>query len=215
MREFISEDDLKTFEGWLKYQAVDATTTPRRELAMWRSYFDEARARSSASPKVGLMKLQPVPSEHLYAVAVREGCDLWLTLWIRRSWKGEFFVMIPCGDQEWDPHTSYHLDGTVHLKSFGQKHLSQERQPLTEKFQGTVNLGNFMGHNPKYVGAVCDPAVFSGVVEVAPGVLGPRNGGVVVDLVGPGCEPLSVPNKIVRQEVFCDTLPCIVIRIVS
>jgi hypothetical protein len=26
MKEFISEDDLKTFEEWLRYQAVDAAT---------------------------------------------------------------------------------------------------------------------------------------------------------------------------------------------
>jgi hypothetical protein len=25
--EFISEDDLSTFEGWLRYQGIDATTT--------------------------------------------------------------------------------------------------------------------------------------------------------------------------------------------
>ena len=43
MQEFISEDDLKTFEGWLRYQAVDAATTAPEELERWRRYFDEAR----------------------------------------------------------------------------------------------------------------------------------------------------------------------------
>ena len=28
MQEFIREDDLKTFEGWLRYQGIDAATTP-------------------------------------------------------------------------------------------------------------------------------------------------------------------------------------------
>ncbi|MBI3457211.1 MAG: hypothetical protein HY002_15655, partial [Candidatus Rokubacteria bacterium] len=64
MRDFISEDDLQTFEGWLRYQAVDASTTAPEELAMWRRLFEEARQRSATSPKVGLMKLQPVPDEH-------------------------------------------------------------------------------------------------------------------------------------------------------
>jgi hypothetical protein len=54
-------------------------------------------------------------------VAVREDSDLWLTLWVRRSPKGEFFVMVPRGDRGWNPHTSYHLDGTLHMKSFGHK----------------------------------------------------------------------------------------------
>jgi hypothetical protein len=129
VQEFISEDELRTFDGWLRYQGFDAATTAPDELAMWRGIFDEVRKRSLAIPKVGLMKLQPVPGEHRYAVAVREGSDLWLTLWVRRSRKGEFFVMMPRGDRDWDPHTSYHLDGTLHIKSFDHKFISQKRQP--------------------------------------------------------------------------------------
>jgi len=59
------------------------------------------------------MKLRQVPGEHRYAVAVNNGGNLWLTLWVRRSKKGEFFVMVPRGDKDWNPHTSYHLDGTI------------------------------------------------------------------------------------------------------
>lgn len=49
MQEFISEDDLKTFEGWLRYQAVDAATATPDELAMWRGLFDEVSERSLAT----------------------------------------------------------------------------------------------------------------------------------------------------------------------
>ena len=40
--------------------------------------------------------------------------------------QGEFFVMLPRGGREWDrrdwdPHTSYHLDGTLHMKSYGNR----------------------------------------------------------------------------------------------
>ncbi len=213
--EFISEDSLKTFEGWLSYQAADVAAIPPDQLAMLRVAFDRGRERSLATPKVGLMKLQPVPGQHLYAVAIREDSDLWLTLWVRRSQKGEFFVMVPRGDRDWDAHTSYHLDGTRHAKSFGRAHHSQKFQPLTGAFRGAVNLGTYKGHSPKSVGAVCDPTAFNGVVEVAPGVLGGRDGAVIVDLVEPGCEPLLVPDTIVQQEIFRDTLPWIVIRIAS
>jgi hypothetical protein len=212
-QEFISEDDLDTFEGWLRFQAVDAATAKPDELAMWRGLFDEVTKRSSAAPKVGLMKLQPVAGEHRYAVALRDGSDLWLTLWIRRSRKGEFFVMVPRGDRGWDPHTSYHLDGTFHMKSFGHKFDStSKRQPLTGAFKGTEYLGGHGGHGPKRVGAICDPNAFSGIVEVAPDVLGPSHGSVVVDLVEPGCEPIPWP-RVVRQEVFRDIVPWLVIRI--
>ncbi len=100
MEEFISEDDLKTFEGWMRYQSVDLATAAPEELERWRRSFDEARERIAASSKVGPMKLQPAPGEHLYAVAVREGSDLWLALWVRRSWKGDLFVMVPRADRD-------------------------------------------------------------------------------------------------------------------
>lgn len=217
-QEFISEDDLKTFEGWLRYQAVDPATLTPEQLTTWREMFEDARRRSAASPKVGLMKLQPVTGEHRYAVAVQEGSDLWLTLWVRRSRKGEFFVMRPIGDREWDPHTSYHLDGTRHMKSYGRVDLSpQKRQPLTGVFRGIEDLGSYYGYSPKGVGAICDPAAFSGVVKVAPGVLGPRDGGVTVHLMEPGhelTEQLPWTKTVIRQ-VFRDAVPWVVITVVS
>ncbi len=145
---------------------------------MWRCLFEEARQRSATSPKVGLMKFQPVPGEHRYAVAVRDGADLWLTLWVRRSRKGDFFIMLPSGDRDWDPHTSYHLDGTLHMKSHDRKIFPpQKRQPLTGAFRGSEHLGVYYGHAPKSVGAICDPRAFSGVVEVAPGMWGRATAG--------------------------------------
>jgi hypothetical protein len=176
VQEFISEDDLQTFEGWMKFQGVDAPTAPEA-LEMWKGAFDEARKRSSDTPKVGLMKLRPLSGEHRYAVAVREGSDLWLALWVLRWRKGEFFVLIPRGDRDWDVHASYHLDGTRHLKSFDHKVLPATKcQPLTGTFRGGESLVAFSGYGPKSVGAVCDPAAFSAVVEIPPSVLGPRDG---------------------------------------
>jgi len=209
-----SEDDLETFEGWLRYQGFEATTLTPEELADWRDIFDEVRKDSLASPKVGLMKLQRVPGEHRYAVAVCEGSGLWLTLWVRRSKKGEFFVMVPRNDPGWDVHTSYHLNGMLHMKSHGHKRISKKLQPLAGTFRGTEHLGADLGAGPKRVGAICDPAAFSGVVKVAPGLLGPGHGSVVIDLVEPGCAPLPCPN-VVQEEVFRDTIPWVVIRVCS
>jgi hypothetical protein len=102
MDDFISEDDLLTFEGWTKYQGFDPAALTPEELKMWRGSFDEATERSKSGPKVGLMKLQPVPGEQKYAVAIRDGSDLWLTLWVRCKWNGEIFIMMPRGDRDWD-----------------------------------------------------------------------------------------------------------------
>jgi len=90
------------------------------------------------------MKLQPVPSEYRYAVAV-QGSDLWLTLWVRCSRKGEFFVMLPRGDRDWNPHASYHSDGTLHIKSSGDKVIERKNQPLTGTFRGNEDLGSHAG----------------------------------------------------------------------
>ena len=54
--DFISEDDLDTFEGWLRYQAVDPNTP---DLSQWRSTYDEAV--KNRSPAVGLNEGSPVP----------------------------------------------------------------------------------------------------------------------------------------------------------
>ncbi len=198
--DFISDADLLTFEGWIKYQAVPATSTPE-ELEMWRGLFDEAMQRRASGPKVGLMKLWLMPGEQKYAIALSEGSDLWLTLWVRCSRKGEVFIMIPRGDRDWDPHSSYHLDGKFHSKSHGRAFPPEppKRQPLTAAFTGSEHLGSYAGHG-KGAGAICDPAAFDGIVIVEPGILGPRHGSVNVDLAQPGYLPK--PDPAVHRQIF-------------
>jgi hypothetical protein len=219
-QEFNSEDDPDTFEGWMRCQAVDIETLTPSDKEMWYGYYIESKERSLASRKVGLMNLEPKPCEYQYAVAVREGINLWLILWIRTSQKGEIFILIPQsylipqGNRKWDPHTSYHSDGTLHWKSFGKARRSRKCQPLTAAFQGTEELLRIGGFEPKEVGAICKPTDFTRVVEVPPGVLGLRDGTVVVDLVEPNNEPSPFSSTpLVRQEVFKETIPWIMVRV--
>jgi len=211
--DFISEDELQTFEGWLRYQGVAPSSAD--EIELWRRLFEETRLRSAAAPTVGLMKLQPVPGEYRYAVAIREDDRLWLTLWVRRSPAGEFFILMPRSDRGWNPHTSYHRDGRLHMKSHGVTVLPPERrQPLTGQFRGAEHLGALYGHGKK-TGAICDPSAFNGVVEVPPGVLGPRHGGVTVDLVEPGCQPAAFDwGQIFVRDTFRDVTPWVVITVI-
>lgn len=53
------------------------------------------------------------------------------------------------------------------------------------------------------------------MVEVPSGILGPKHGSIVVDLVEPGNEPISWPFKEVVRQTFKDDVPWIVIRIGS
>jgi hypothetical protein len=211
MSDFISEDDLETFEGWLRYQGVDPDSPPEH-LAQWRAIYDDA-LRSPSPKKVGLMKLRSLPGEYLYAVAVREDSGLWLALWVRRS-VDQVFALMPGGDPKADVHASYHRDGSVHMKSNGRKFHVRKLQPLAGAFQNTEHLGTFAGYGPKKVGAVCDHAAFDGILDLPPGILGPRDGAVIVDLVAPGCEPIWWPATVIRQETFKHAVPWIVIRVV-
>jgi hypothetical protein len=46
MPDFTSEDDIGTFEGWLKYQVGDAILAPD-QLEMWRSVYEDCRPSGS------------------------------------------------------------------------------------------------------------------------------------------------------------------------
>jgi hypothetical protein len=178
-----------SFEGWMKYQGFDPAAVTHEELKELQGIFDEVMERRKTSPKLGLMKLERCLGEQKYAVAIQNGSDLWLTFWVRCTRKGEIFLMYPRpGGREWDAHASYHIDGTFHQKSHGRVvGVPQKRQPLTRVFRESEHLGTYGGHGTS-TGAVCDPKAFDGVVMVKPGILGPEQGSVGVDLVEPGYE---------------------------
>ena len=208
MGGFISEDDLSDFPSWMNYQGVDPSSLSASDLKLWRRHFDDKQRRVGAAPKFGRMNLKPLaPGEYRYAVAVEEEGQLWLVLWVRRTTKGEFFVMVP-RDSEWDPHSSYHLDGTFHAKSYGQKFPSvSAKQPLDGLFSGRESLGSYAGFGPKSVGAVADEAQFSHVLVVRPGVLGPKHGRIDVDLVEPGIHALPTGDDIDTTVTMRDFAP--------
>src|SRR5262245_23069895 len=211
--EFISEDATRTFDGWLKFQGFDADSLTEDELTSWREEFEDAVKRREMAGKVGRMNLKR-PGQSLYAVAIRDGSDLWLALWVKRSAKPEFFIFHPTVDGNWNPHSSLHKDGTFHMKSHDEKMLIQKRQPPAS-IKGAEHLGAYGGFGPKSIGAVCDPADFTGVFEAPAGVLGPRNGMVTVDLIEPGSGalPLSHPAEEVDRHLFTDSVPNVLIRI--
>jgi len=132
-------------------------------------------------------------------VAIQRGSDLWLTMWVRCSPKGEIFIMYPRADvyprvgRSWNPHASYHSNGTLHQKTHDVARAPQKRQPLTATFKGREYLGAYLGHGES-MGAVCDPTVFDGLIIVAPGVLDGMHGSVAFDLVEPGYELKPDPN---------------------
>src|SRR5271169_4258195 len=128
MSEFLSEDDTKTFEGWLRLQGyADPAALAPTVLADFRDYYETYC--NKPHPKVGRAPYAPKnPGDRHYAVAVQDAGELFVVLWVKRVlWKKkEFFVFVPRADAKWDPHTSYHQDGSFHSKSFGHKGLSKK-----------------------------------------------------------------------------------------
>jgi hypothetical protein len=215
-RRFVSEDQTKTFEGWLEYQAFTDLTA--ENLESWRKFYDGMMQNIADRGKVGLMKLgQLPPGEHRYAVAVRYDDGLFLALWVRRARQGDCYVMIPRDRESGDPHASYHRKGDYHHKSFNHKVMVQKRQPLNASFRGIEGLGTFAGYGPKSVGAVCNPDHFSAVLELPQQVLGPSNGHVTVDLVEPGVEldPRRYTGDIVARKIYTDGAPWLAVTVAA
>jgi hypothetical protein len=106
-----------------------------------------------------------------------------------------------------------HADGTLHTKSHDQKMLTSKAQ-RPDSIRGCPHLGAFLGHGPKTVGAVCDPADFTAVFEIPPGILGPRNGAVLIDLLEqPTTPPHDHPGKELDRRLFSDATANILIRV--
>jgi hypothetical protein len=208
-------DDLDTFEGWLKYQQMDLQSMPEDMQAKVRSLFEEGKSKREAA-RLAVAFSRPCPvGEYRYAVAIDDGGDLRLTLVVRRSPKPEYFILFP-RDGEWNPHASYHLDGTYHNKSSDLVLMreAKKRQRL-DQFKGTEHLGLFLGHGT--AAPICNPANFTSVLKVPPGILGPRQGGVLVDLVAPGSCPNPLHRdgrQIVLEKTYDDGEPWIAIAIV-
>lgn len=202
------------FETWLKdVQGIAIDTLGPDDLLFWRRAFDEAMVRGSEWQAKRAPSRSARKNDRRYAIAIEDGNELGLTFWIKRSVNGEIFLFYP-RNSEMDPHASYHLDGTYHQKTYGQKGISQKRQPLTCKFAGAEHLGMFAGHG-------AGPRIhnlddFDDVFIAPPGVLTGKSGVVVVDLVEPGGAPATHHRQtlqIAAERTYQDASPWIVVAI--
>ena len=211
-----SENDLDAaFNGYLRDQAIDKKTASPEMLAQFREAFEEVQRAKAVTPTRRPMKLRDLkPDEYRYAVAVREGSELFVTLFIRRDPKGDVYVMIPRGRGSGNPHASYHRNGTLHHKSNDRPMMPSDRQPLIGGgFKGCEHICMFGGHAPKRVGVTCDATKFTGIVEVQDEEL--NDGFVAVDLVEPGCEKqvIDLGNPVHSTHVFKEAEPWLLIRV--
>ena len=218
--KFTDETELATFDGWLQYQGFKQSDLSEHDLALWRGIWEQhVVPRVHATPKVGAMKFSDRKGAgSRYAIAVDDGDALWLVLWIRRAASGDVYVIYPHGPTGGNPHFSYHADGRFHSKSYGRVTWKQQRQPISPTFSGCEHIAAFSGYGPSSVGAICEPGMYSAVVCVPQGVLGPRDGCIVIDLLGAGAsahEWQISDHRLIEHRIFDDQVPAISVRVIA
>ena len=205
-----------SFEAWLGYQQLDLRGQSDEVVAGLRRAFESAQS-AAATARASVMFREPCPSdEHRYAIALEDGSDLRLVLVIRRSPKGEYFVIYP-RDRDSNPHASYHENGMYHQKSYKLKFgKGAKRQPLGLGFKGSEHLGSFHGFSTAT--PICNPTNFTAAIRMPAGVVDSVRGSAMIDLVEPGVRPDPIHRegkRVFREETFCNGTPHIVVAILE
>jgi len=164
-----------------------------------------------------------VTTDRMFAVAIRDGKDLFLWLRIRRAKLGDIYYAIPTGRPEgewkrWNPHGSHHKDGRSHHKSFNEKIIAERRQKPDSDFRGTEHLITrpIASDEPRAFGESCDPAKFSDLMELPISMISSKKyeTNIAVDLTEPHGEPIITPGgKIIAQKSFTDSIPWILVTV--
>jgi hypothetical protein len=112
-----------------------------------------------------------------FAVAVRDGADLFLVLTICRGPQGDVYVNFPRDHEpDWKPHSSYHASGQHHHKSFGHKPLVRHAQKPNASLTGTENVvtTGITSDEPRAGNTQCVASDFQEVFEIPLAALRPE-----------------------------------------
>ena len=140
----------------------------------------------------------------LHAIAVQDAQGLHLVARVTRRPTGIYYL-IPRdaeafqidSDMNWDPHVSYHADGSHHIKSFGQLALTRmKRQALNSTFSGAEPLfaQSFQPGELHNLPMLSNASSFVDVFEIPVDRLRSSNHyTLALDLLAPGAERLGGP----------------------
>ena len=168
---------------------------------------------------LGASSGQVNPDSLYAAVAVRDGGDLFLVISIRRRASGDVYVNFPRDhDPTWKPHTSVHASGQRHQKSFNHKFDVKHRQKPDASFGGTENVVTIgvASDEPRKINKPCQASDFQDVIEIP--LLDVRAERyltyISVDMAEPDQQPPLFPGaRILRQEVFMDSVPWVFVTV--
>ncbi len=199
----------------MAYQAIDVPSLDEHKLKEWRRHYD-ASCEAQRQRKTWTPRIHSSVKDLLYAVAVRDASDLWLSLWVKRNSKSDYFVMFPRDEPGWDPHASYHRDGRLHQKSNDRKMLVFQRQIPGPGFKGTEQMltTTLDLESVRAVKARCDRSQFTGVLETPGEILLQGGHTIAVDLTEANGSALAQPgSQIVCERRFSDAIPEVLLTI--
>ena len=152
-----------------------------------------------------------------FAIAVRDGADLFLVLRIHRGPKGDVYVNWPRDDPKWNPHASLHASGQHHQKSnnYIMAMALDHRQKPDACFRGTQRVAGMpiSSDEPRLINRPYQRKDFDGVLEIP--VSEVRSEKYLTTRTVDAVESNRVADiirerRIVRQAVFKDATPWIV-----
>jgi hypothetical protein len=167
------------------------------------------------------MGSQPLRTQScMYAVAVRDGPELFLVCRIRRTVTGDVYVLPPRPDPHWNPHVTYHATGHAQVKHDDPPyHVSHWQRPGTH-FEGTrpMSTMGIAAGEPRLTNMPCKVEDYADVFEISVSDLRPEIGRTMLalDLTGPSGQPvIPAGARVLRQAVFQDASPWIMITLVD
>jgi hypothetical protein len=156
----------------------------------------------------------------MYAVAVRDGPDLFLVCRIRRSVTGDVYVLPPRPDPNWNLHVTYHATGHSHANPDDPPyHVSHWQRPDTQ-FQRARHLSSMeiAAGEPRRINALCKVEDYADVFEISVSDVGVEKNRTMLslDLTEPSGQPSIAPGtRVLRQAIFQDVIPWITITLVD
>jgi hypothetical protein len=167
-------------------------------------------------------------ADRFYLVAVQDGTVRRPFIRLRRAVTGIYVLDLRASEKTprsiaWNPHTTYHSDGSFGLKSYETALLSGCRQPLSSAFTGTET----MGMCPIYldqVRTISDPWTreppYAGVFEIPADLLSVQLSTcrtyLAVDLAAPGSpafDAMAGAGRIISNRTFTDQVPHILVSL--
>jgi hypothetical protein len=157
----------------------------------------------------------------LFAIAIRDTQGLQLVARAALRPSGIYFLMprdaedfTVLADEKWNPHASYHADGTLHVKSFNDVMLPPvKRQPLDHAFSGAEPLFAQAFQPGELAGlqVLTDVAPFREVFEIPRAlIVETEHHTLAVDLLAPtAARPVGPWRDVVIEHSFADSVPWI------